>query len=50
MKRRFGAGEIVLTLLLAWVIVYPLLTVGGEALDQEGADARVGSMLQERPQ
>ena len=31
MKRKFSAGEIVLTLLLAWVIVYPLLTVGGEA-------------------
>ena len=32
MRRPVGAGEVVLALLLAWVIVYPLLVVGGEAL------------------
>lgn len=37
MKRRIGASEILLTLLLAWLIVYPLLIVGVEGL---GANVR----------
>lgn len=35
MKRKLRAGEIILALLLAWVVVYPLLIVGREAA---GAD------------
>ncbi|MFI5213950.1 MAG: ABC transporter permease [Gemmatimonadales bacterium] len=37
MKRRFGGAEIALTVLLAWVIVYPLLIVGREALHADFA-------------
>ena len=37
MKRRFGGGEIAITALLAWVIVYPLLIVGREALHADFA-------------
>jgi len=46
-KRRLGAGEVVLTLLLAWVIVYPLAIVAREALGADfGAVARQGSEWQ----
>ncbi|HEY2806330.1 MAG TPA: hypothetical protein VGI92_10790, partial [Gemmatimonadales bacterium] len=37
MKRKLGPSEVILTLLLAWVVVYPLVIVAREAA---GADWR----------
>jgi iron(III) transport system permease protein len=36
-RRRFGGGEIAIAALLAWLIVYPLLIVGREALHADFA-------------